>query len=127
VPLGLSEADHYRYAKGPDTLDQELKEQVLATYTACVDAFRANDVSALDKLIQYSFAFIASGRVALVESFPIKPADLMAAKQWHDTKDLDREVVFLSADQACDRAPCYPGPCAAAGTASPETTVPHGE
>ena len=98
--LGLSEADHYRYAKGPDTLDQELKEQVLATYTACVDAFRANDVSALDKLIQYSFAFIASGRVALVESFPIKPADLMAAKQWHDTKDIDPEVVFLSAEKA---------------------------
>ena len=79
---------------------QGLKEEVLATYAAYIDAFRANDVAALDRLMQYPFAFIGNGRVALVESFPIKPADLMAAKQWHDTNDLNPEVVFLSSEKA---------------------------
>lgn len=88
---------------------QGLKEEVLATYAAYIDAFRANDVAALDRLMQYPFAFIGNGRVALVESFPIKPADLMAAKQWRDTNDLNPEVVFLIRKGACDRASRHPG------------------
>ena len=31
---------------------------------------------------------------------PIKPAELMAAKQWRDSKDIAYEVVFASADKA---------------------------
>jgi len=74
--------------------------EVLAVYTAYIDAFRANDVPALDKLIQYPLAYIGNGRVTMVETFPVKPADLMAAKQWHDTKDIFPEVIFLSAEKA---------------------------
>ena len=81
-------------------MDQEAKEEVLATYTAYIDAFRANDVPALDKLIQYPLAHIGNGRVTVVETYPVQPAELMAAKQWHDTKDIDPEVVFLSAEKA---------------------------
>jgi hypothetical protein len=36
----------------------------------------------------------------VVETYPVQPAELMAAKQWHDTKDIDPEVVFLSAEKA---------------------------
>lgn len=81
-------------------MDQEAKQEVLATYTAYIDAFRANDVPALDKLIQYPLAHIGNGRVTVVETYPVQPAELMAAKQWHDTKDIDPEVVFLSAEKA---------------------------
>ena len=81
-------------------MDQELNRQVIATYTAYIDAFRANDVEALDKLIQYPLAYIGNGRVTMVETYPVQPAELMATKQWHDTKDLNPEVVFLSADKA---------------------------
>jgi hypothetical protein len=79
---------------------QELKQEVLATYTAYLDAFRANDVPALNELIQYPLAHIGNGRVTLVESYPVQPAELMAAKQWHDTKDIDPEVVFVSTEKA---------------------------
>ena len=81
-------------------MDHEAKQEVLATYTAYIDAFRANDVPALDKLIQYPLAHIGNGRVTVVETYPVQPAELMAAKQWHDTKDIDPEVVFLSAEKA---------------------------
>ena len=81
-------------------MDEHLKAQVLATYSAYAEAFRANDVAALDKLIHYPLAYIGNGRTTLLDAFPIQPAELMATKQWHDTQDLDPEVVFTSADKA---------------------------
>jgi ketosteroid isomerase-like protein len=81
-------------------MDQQTKDEVLAAYAAYLTAFRANDVQALDKLIQYPFAYIGNGQTTLLDAFPIRPAELMAAKQWHDTKDFSYEVVFTSADKA---------------------------
>jgi hypothetical protein len=81
-------------------MDEHQKGQVLATYSAYVAAFRANDVAALDKLIHYPLAYIGDGRTTLLDAFPIQPAELMATKQWHDTQDLDPDVVFTSADKA---------------------------
>ena len=60
----------------------------------------ANDVVALDNLIQYPLPYIGDGRTILVDAFPITPADLMAAKQRHDTKNLNPEVVFMSSTKA---------------------------
>jgi hypothetical protein len=68
-------------------VDQRTKDEVLATYTAFLTAFRADDVQAIDKLFQYPCAYIGNGQTTLLDTFPIKPAALMAAKQWHDTKD----------------------------------------
>jgi hypothetical protein len=81
-------------------MDQELKEEVLATYAAYVKAFIANDVPALNELIQYPLAYVGNGRTTLVDTYPVQPAELMAAKQWHDTPDLKPEVVFASAEKA---------------------------
>jgi hypothetical protein len=85
---------------GDAVMDKQTKNEVLATYTAFLAAFRANDVQAIDKLFQYPFAYIGNGQTNLLDTFPIKPAELMAAKQWHDTKDFSYEVVFASADKA---------------------------
>ncbi|HTI82727.1 MAG TPA: hypothetical protein VL614_19915 [Acetobacteraceae bacterium] len=81
-------------------MNQQAKDEVLATYTAFLTAFRANDLPAIDQLFQYPFAYVGNGQTSLLETFPIKPAELMAAKQWHDTKDFSCEVVFASADKA---------------------------
>ena len=76
------------------------EEAVLATYTAYLDAFRANDVSSLDKLIQHPLTYIGNGRTTMVDAYPVQPAELMSAKQWHDTRNLDPEVVFVSTEKA---------------------------
>jgi hypothetical protein len=81
-------------------MDDRLRQEVLDTYGAFVKAFRENDLPALDRLIQYPLAYIGDGRTTVVGTFPVQPADLMAAKQWHDTKDLDPEVVFVTQDKA---------------------------
>ncbi len=72
------------------------RDEVLATYAAYLAAFIANDIRAIDRLVQYLLAYIGKGKTTLVDTFPIKPADLMAAKRWHDTKDSSYEVVFDS-------------------------------
>jgi hypothetical protein len=76
------------------------KGEVLAAYSAYVAAFLANDVPALDRLIQYPLAYIGNGHVTLVDAYPVQPADLIAAKQWHGTRNMDPEVVFASAEKA---------------------------
>ena len=81
-------------------MDERICSEVLATYTAYLTAFRANDVGALDRLMQYPLAYIGDGKTALVNLCPFKPAEFMAAKQWHDTKDFSYEVVFASAGKA---------------------------
>jgi hypothetical protein len=67
-------------------MDEHLKGQVLATYSAYVEAFRANDVAALDELIQYPLAYIGNGRTKLLDAFPIQPAELMATSRGMITK-----------------------------------------
>lgn len=81
-------------------MDERIRDEVLATYMAYLTAFRANDVEAIDRLVQYPLAYIGDGKTTLVDSYPIKPAELMATKQWHDTKHLSCEVVFASANKA---------------------------
>jgi len=60
---------------------------VIAAHAAYVAAFRANDVQATDKLMQYPLVHIGNGQIALLAAYPIKPAELKVAKQWDDTKD----------------------------------------
>jgi hypothetical protein len=81
-------------------MNEHLKEQVLSTYSAYIDAFLANDVPALNKLIQYPLAYIGNGHSTAMDTYPVQPAELRAAKQWHDTRDLDQEVVFASEEKA---------------------------
>jgi hypothetical protein len=81
-------------------MQQQAKEEVLAAYAAYLAAFQADDLAALNALIQFPFAYIGQGRTELLDTFPIQPAALKAAKQWHSTKDYSHEVVFASADKA---------------------------
>lgn len=81
-------------------MDEGIRDEVLAVYTAYLTAFRANDVRAIDRLVQYPLAYIGDGKTTLVDSFPVLPAELKAAKQWHDTKDFSYEVVCASPTKA---------------------------
>ena len=72
---------------------------VTASGSSCISNVR-NDVQAIDKLIQYPLAYIGNGQTTLVDTYPIKPAELVATKQWHDIKDIACELVFASADKA---------------------------
>ena len=76
------------------------KDAVIAAYRAYVRAFLDNDIAAIDALVAYPVAYVGAGKTVLLDSFPVKPADLMAQKQWHSTADTDFDVVGVSADKA---------------------------
>jgi hypothetical protein len=81
-------------------MQQQAKEEVLAAYAAYLAAFQADDLAALNALIQFPFAYVGQGGTVLLDTFPIQPAALRAAKQWHSTKDFSHEVVFASDEKA---------------------------
>jgi hypothetical protein len=47
---------------GEAPMDQRVKDEVLATYAVYAKAFLANDIHAIDQLIQYPLAYIGDGR-----------------------------------------------------------------
>ncbi len=77
-----------------------LRDEVLEAYQAYIRAFLANDMAAIDRLVKYPIAFIRDDDVVLMDSYPIKPAELIATKQWHTSTDTDIQVVGLSATKA---------------------------
>jgi hypothetical protein len=76
------------------------KDAVVAAYQAYTRAFLDNDMDAIDGLVRYPVAYIADGKTLMLDSYPVKPADLIAQKQWYSTADTDFEVVGISADKA---------------------------
>ena len=74
--------------------------EVIQAYERYLEAFLADDVAAIDALVQYPLAYIAEGTVRMLDEYPIKPSALMAAKDWHTSIDLEYEVIGLSETKA---------------------------
>jgi len=76
------------------------KDAVAAAYRAYTRAFLANDMDAIDRLGRYPLAYIGAGTTVMLDSFPVKPADLIAEKQctlppilslrWLDSRQIRR-------------------------------------
>lgn len=75
-------------------------DDVRAAYEKYLSSFTGNDLAGIDSVVAYPLAYIADGRVVMFDRFPIKPADLMAAKGWHTTVDSRYEVVAVSPTKA---------------------------
>jgi hypothetical protein len=76
------------------------KAEVVQAYERYLEAFLADDLAAIDALVQYPLAYIGDGRVSMLEEYPIKPSALMATKEWHTSVDMEFEVVGISETKA---------------------------
>jgi hypothetical protein len=65
-----------------------------------LEAFLADDVAAIDALVQYPLAYIGDGKVSMLDEYPIRPSALMAAKGWHASIDMAYEVIGVSETKA---------------------------
>lgn len=74
--------------------------EILRAYERYLEAFLADDIAAIDALVQYPLAYIGDGTVRMLDEYPIKPSALMAAKQWHTSVGIDYEVVGISETKA---------------------------
>jgi hypothetical protein len=74
--------------------------EVIRAYERYLEAFLADDVAAIDALVQYPLAYIGDGKVSMLDEYPIKPSALMAAKAWHTSIDMAYEVIGVSETKA---------------------------
>ena len=76
------------------------KAEVIQAYERYLQAFLADDLAAIDALVQYPLAYIGDGEVRMLSEYPIKPSALMAAKAWHTSIDMEYEVIGISETKA---------------------------
>jgi hypothetical protein len=74
--------------------------EVIQAYERYLEAFLAEDVAAIDALVQYPLAYIGDGKVTMLDKWPFKPSMLREAKGWHTSIDMEYEVIGISATKA---------------------------
>jgi hypothetical protein len=74
--------------------------EVIRAYERYLEAFLAEDVAAIDALVQYPLAYIGDGKVTMLDKWPFKPSMLREAKGWHTSIDMEYEVIGISATKA---------------------------
>lgn len=80
--------------------EPDLRQEVTEAYLAYIRAFLGNDLPGINAVVRYPLAYIGDGEVLLLDTFPVNPADLMAAKQWHSSTNTEFEVVGVSPTKA---------------------------
>lgn len=76
------------------------KAEVIAAYERYLQAFLADDLAAIEALVQYPLAYIGDGKVSMLDQWPFKPSALRAAKRWHTSIDMAYEVIGISETKA---------------------------
>jgi hypothetical protein len=70
-----------------------MREELIKTYQDYyVEGFRTNDVSLIDKIVRYPIASIKDGKVEMLDSYPVDPAQLKAELEWDHSIDWSYEV-----------------------------------
>ena len=76
------------------------KVEVVQAYERYLEAFLADDLAAIDALVQYPLAYIGDGKVSMLDEYLIKPSALLAAKDWHTSVGMEFEVIGISETKA---------------------------
>jgi hypothetical protein len=74
--------------------------EVVQAYERYLQAFLADDIAAIDALVQYPLAYIGDGKVTMLDQYPVKPSALMATKGWHTSVGMDYEVIGINETKA---------------------------
>ena len=80
--------------------EEAIRAEVAATYDRYLAAFIASDLDGINAVVSYPLAHIGDGVVRLFDTFPLNPAELRRAKQWHTTINSQIEVVAVSPTKA---------------------------
>jgi len=80
---------------------EALKQEVFDTYNEYyVEGFKNNDVTLIDKIIEYPLTYIKNGNVSSLDAYPVDPAKLKQALEWDHSKDWNFEVVGINGTSA---------------------------
>ncbi|NTB87860.1 hypothetical protein [Agrobacterium tumefaciens] len=73
-----------------------LKDELRRTYEKYVEGFKANDVKLIDEIVRYPIAYLKDGVVEMMDSYPIDPAKLKAAKGWDHSTDWHFDIPAIN-------------------------------
>jgi hypothetical protein len=76
------------------------KAEVIQAYERYLEAFLAEDVPAIDALVQYPLAYVGDGKVSMLDQWPFRPSTLRQMKAWHTSIDMAYEVIGISDTKA---------------------------
>ena len=78
-------------------MDSKLTEELIEIYkTYYVEGFRRNDVSQIDKIVDYPITYIKDGTVSLLDTYPVNPAALKVELGWDHSIDWSFDVVGIN-------------------------------
>ena len=74
--------------------------EIIAAYNEYLKAFIGNDIDGTNACVQFPIAYIGDGKVSMLDEFPVKPAELKAAKGWVTTDSFEMDVVAVGKNKA---------------------------
>jgi hypothetical protein len=74
--------------------------EVIEAYERYLKAFLADDLAAIDALVQYPLAYVGDGKVSMLDQWPFRPSTLRRVKGWHTSIDMAYEVIGISETKA---------------------------
>jgi hypothetical protein len=83
-----------------DARQEALTREIVAMYDRYIRAFVSDDLETINSLTKFPIAFITDGQVAMMNEYPVKPAELRAKTGWKDSVDIDVEVVGVTETKA---------------------------
>ena len=81
-------------------MDREERARLVSAYQRYLEAFGNSDLEAIDRCIKYPLAYIGADHVTMLESFPINPAEMRAAKGWARSEAIEIDVVAAGETKA---------------------------
>lgn len=80
---------------------EQLKQEVTDVYMKYyVEGFNNNDVTQIDKVVQYPIAYIKAGTVSMCDTYPIDPKQLKNEKQWDHSTEWKFEITAVNEQEA---------------------------
>ena len=65
------------------------EKEVLKAYEKYLVYFLNNDMDGINSLVKFPITYIADGECKSLDTFPVKPKEMMDSKQWDTTIDIN--------------------------------------
>jgi len=89
-----------QYENGVCYLQKETRRELLVAYQRYLNAFVNEDVDTINECVEFPLTYIGDGVVSTLDSFPISPAEMKAAKGWSTSENFEIDIVAHSETKA---------------------------
>ena len=70
-------------------MSENNEKEVLKAYEKYLVYFLNNDMNGINSIVKFPITYIADGECKSLDTFPVKPKEMMDSKQWDTTIDIN--------------------------------------